>query len=145
MSVAKIFAGLSYDTKYKVGCCIVKNGQILSQGWNGMPSGMDNETRFGKGYTRPEVIHAEANALMKLAKNGGSADEASLFTTHSPCYTCAGLIIQAGIRRIVYDKVYDEEALTYLEERGLEVERIDRSRGLSKKEDRQDELKQSEG
>ncbi len=130
MSVAKIFAGLSHDDKYKVGACIVKDGQILSQGWNGMPSGMDNTTRFGPGLTRPEVIHAEANALMKLAKNGGSADEASLFTTHSPCYTCAGLIIQAGIRRVVYDKVYDEEALTYLKERGLEVERINRTKTI---------------
>ena len=121
MSVAKIFAGLSHDDQYKVGAVIVKNGQILSQGWNGMPSGMDNTTRFGAGYTRPEVIHAEANALMKLAKNGGSADEASLFTTHSPCYTCAGLVVQAGIRRVVYDKVYDEDALIFLKERGLEV------------------------
>ena len=58
---------------------------------------------------------------MKLAKNGGSADEASLFTTHSPCYTCAGLVVQAGIRRVVYDKVYDEDALIFLKERGLEV------------------------
>ena len=133
MSVAKIFAGLSHDDKYKVGAVIVKNGQILSQGWNGMPSGMDNTTRFGAGYTRPEVIHAEANALMKLAKNGGSANEASLFTTHSPCYTCAGLIIQAGIRRIVYDKVYDEEALTYLKERGIDVRRIQRGNRLPRK------------
>ena len=131
MSVAKIFAGLSYDDKYKVGACIVKDGQILSQGWNGMPSGMDNTTRFGPGYTRPEVIHAEANALMKLAKNGGSADEASLFTTHSPCYTCAGLVVQAGIRRVVYDKVYEQEAIDFLKERGITVEPIDRSSRLS--------------
>ena len=134
MSVAKIFAGLSHDDKYKVGAVIVKDGQILSQGWNGMPSGMDNTTRFGPGYTRPEVIHAEANALMKLAKNGGSADEASLFTTHSPCYTCAGLVVQAGIRRIVYDKVYDEDALIFLKERGLDVQRIDRSSRLPSRE-----------
>ena len=82
----------------------------------------------------PEVIHAEANALMKLAKNGGSADEASLFTTHSPCYTCAGLVVQAGIRRIVYDKVYDEDALIFLKERGLDVQRIDRNNRLHKRE-----------
>ena len=133
MSVAKIFGGLSYDDKYKVGAVIVKDGQILSQGWNGMPSGMDNTTRFGPGYTRPEVIHAEANALMKLAKNGGSADEASLFTTHSPCYTCAGLVVQAGIRRVVYDKVYEQEAIDFLKERGITVEPIDRSGRLSRR------------
>ena len=130
MSVAKIFGGLSHDVNYKVGCCIVKDGQILSQGWNGMPSGMPNNTRLDNGYTRPEVVHAESNALMKLAKNGGSADEASLFTTHSPCYTCAGLIMQAGIRRVVYDKVYDEDALIFLKERGLEVECITRGSRL---------------
>ena len=133
MSVAKIFGGLSHDTDYKVGCCIVKAGQILSQGWNGMPSGMDNTTRFGNGYTRPEVVHAESNALMKLAKNGGSADEASLFTTHSPCYTCAGLIVQAGIRRVVYDKIYDEDAIEFLKARGLDVQRINRSSRLHKR------------
>ena len=99
---------------------------------------MDNTTRFGAGYTRPEVIHAEANALMKLAKNGGSADEASIFTTHSPCYTCAGLIVQAGIRRIVYDKVYDEEAIEFLKKRGLDVQRIDRSSKLHSRKTTED-------
>ena len=138
MSVAKIFAGLSHDDQYKVGAVIVKNGQILSQGWNGMPSGMDNTTRSDAGLTRPEVIHAEANALMKLAKNGGSADEASIFTTHSPCYTCAGLIVQAGIRRIVYDKVYDEEAIEFLKKRGLDVQRIDRSSKLHSRKTTED-------
>ena len=131
MQVAEIFAGLSHDTKCKVGCCIVKDGQILSQGWNGMPAGMDNEMRFGAGYTRPEVIHSEANALMKLAKNGGRSDEATLYTTHSPCYTCSGLIIQSGIIRVVYRDVYDEDALQFLQERGIVCGRIKRTEHIS--------------
>ena len=70
---------------------------------------------------------------MKLAKNGGSADEASLFTTHSPCYTCAGLVVQAGIRRVVYDKVYEQEAIDFLKARGITIEPIDRSSRLSRR------------
>ena len=124
MEVAEIFGGLSHDTNYKVGAVIVKNGQILSQGWNGMPSGMDNHTRMADGTTRPEVIHAEANALMKLASNGGSAANATVYTTHSPCYSCAGLLIQAGIRRVCYASIYDEQSLQFLKDRGIKVECI---------------------
>ena len=129
MAVAEIFAGLSHDTKYKVGCCIVKDGQILSQGWNGMPSGMENETRC-RGITKPEVIHSEANALMKLARNGGQSNEATLYTTHSPCYTCSGLIIQSGIRRVVYRDVYDKASLEFLRERGIACECIKRTKRI---------------
>ena len=121
MEVAGIFARLSHDDQYKVGAVIVKDGQILSQGWNGMPSGMPNETREG-GTTRPEVIHAEANALMKLASNGGSAKGATVYTIFSPCYSCAGLLIQAGIKRIIYESIYDKQSLKFLKERGIEVE-----------------------
>ena len=124
MEVAKIFAGLSHDSTYQVGAVIVKDGQILSQGWNGMPSGMDNNTRDINGQTRPEVIHAESNALMKLAKNGGAANGATLYCTHNPCYSCASLVVQSGISRIVYSDVYDKKSLGFLRERGISIECI---------------------
>ena len=133
MDVAEIFAGLSHDEKHQVGCCIVSNGQILSQGWNGMVSGMDNQTRDDKGNTKPEVVHSEANALMKLAKNGGRADEATLYCTHSPCYTCSGLVIQSGIKRVVYRDVYDIKAIKFLQDRGIMIEQIKR---LSNQQDK---------
>ena len=108
---------MSKDNRYKVGSIIVKDGQILSQGWNGMPSGMKNDTRDSKGKTKPEVIHSEANALMKLAKHGGNCNDATIYCTYSPCWGCAKLILQAGIKRLVYNKVYDKEALAFITER----------------------------
>lgn len=131
MEIAQIMGDLSHDTNIKVGAVIVKNGQILSQGWNGMPNGMDNNTRMADGTTRPEVIHAEANALMKLARNGGSAEDATVYTTFSPCYSCAGLLIQAGVQRVCYKNAYDEKSIKFLKERGIIVERIESSRGVS--------------
>ena len=125
IKVAEIFAGLSHDTRIKVGCCIVKDGQILSQGWNGMPSGMNNDTRDLNGYTNKEVIHAETNALTKLAKNGGNANGATIYCTHSPCYNCSLLLLQSGITRVCYAKVYDTKAIAFLQERGLQIECID--------------------
>ena len=85
MDIAERVGEMSYDEAYKVGSIIVKNGQILSQGWNGMPSGMSNTTRID-GFTRPEVIHSEANALMKLAKHGGNCEGATIYCTYSPCW-----------------------------------------------------------
>ena len=119
---------MSYDDKFKVGSIIVKDGQILSQGWNGMPSGMDNTTRVN-GVTRPEVIHSEANALMKLAKHGGNANGATIYCTYSPCWDCALLILQAGIKRVVYEHVYNQESLDFLKER-IEHARFDPSEGI---------------
>ena len=124
MEVAKLFGNLSHDNNYKVGAVIVKNGQILSQGWNGMPAGMDNTTRTADGTTRPELIHAEANALMKLARNGGSAEHATVYTTFSPCYSCAGLLIQAGVQRVCFENIYDQASLKFLKERGVSIVHI---------------------
>ncbi len=124
MGVAEIFADLSHGTEIRVGSCVVHEGQILSQGWNGMPAGMGNDTRNGEGLTNPEVIHAEANALMKLAKNGGRAFGATVYTTHSPCYNCAGLLLQAGVKRVVYRDEYDKKAVKFLKERGVKVDCI---------------------
>ena len=120
VSIADRISALSYDDRIKVGSIIVKDGQILSQGWNGMPTGMPNKTRVD-GVTKPEVIHSEANALMKLAKNGGGSNGATIYCTHSPCYNCALLLLQAGITRVVYKEEYCIKSIKFLKERGLEV------------------------
>ena len=83
-----------------------------------------NTTRDPAGITLPHVIHSEANALMKLAKNGGGADGATIYCTHSPCYHCSLLLLQAGIARVVYTDVYTQEAIDFLKERGVIVECI---------------------
>lgn len=117
MDMAHVTSWQSHDEQYKVGSVIVKDGQVLSQGWNGTPSGMDNTTRHHTGATKKEVIHSEANALMKLARNGGGSKDATIYCTHSPCWDCAKLIIQAGITRVVFDQVYDVESWQFLKER----------------------------
>ena len=132
MDIAERIGHMSHD-KYKVGSIIVKDGQILSQGWNGMPSGMSNTTRTD-GLTNPEVIHSEANALMKLAKHGGNCNGATIYCTYSPCWGCAKLILQAGIKRLVFNTIYDFDALTFMNER-IECERINTSEELPDGED----------
>jgi dCMP deaminase len=100
---------LSKAKRKKVGCLIVKGGQIISDGYNGTPAGYDNnceyETRFGY-ETKPEVLHAESNALMKLAKSTNSSKDSTIYLTMSPCFDCAKLIIQAGVKRVVYSHTY---------------------------------------
>ena len=122
--MAHLVAGQSHDDEVKVGSVIVRDGQVLSQGWNGMPTGMDNQTRHHTGATKQEVIHSEANALMKLAKNGGGSDRSTIYCTHSPCWECAKLLLQAGIQRVVYTHCYDEQSVLFMKERGLELESI---------------------
>jgi len=100
---------LSKAKRKKVGCLIVKDGQIISDGYNGTPAGYDNtceyETRFVY-ETKPEVLHAESNALMKLAKSTNSSKDSTIYLTMSPCFDCAKLIIQAGVKRVVYSDTY---------------------------------------
>ena len=100
---------LSKAKRKKVGCLIVKDGQIISDGYNGTPAGYDNnceyETRFGY-ETKPEVLHAESNALMKLAKSTNSSKDSTIYLAMSPCFDCAKLIIQAGVKRVVYRDTY---------------------------------------
>ena len=114
---------MSHDDKYKVGCVIVKDDNIISMGWNGTPSGCDNTTRVD-GITLPEVIHSEANAITKLAKGGGSADGAVLYCTHSPCWECAKLVLQSGITRVVHRRIYDVQSAVWLEKMGVKVDSI---------------------
>lgn len=144
LKVAHVFSELSYDEQIKVGSIIVRDGRVLSQGWNGMPAGMPNETRHVCKTTRPEVIHSEANALMKLARTGGGSEGATIYTTHSPCMECSKLILQAGIIRVVYDEMYDSYALQFLKERGLDVKTYRSGDQVPIRESREDKRKQSE-
>jgi len=109
LQMANLWGQLSKAKRKKVGCLIVRDGHIISDGYNGTPSGYDNnceyETRFGY-ETKPEVLHAESNALMKLAKSTTSSDNSTVYLTMSPCFECAKLIIQAGVKRVVYGEAY---------------------------------------
>ena len=109
LKMADEWGQLSKARRRKVGCLIVKDSQIISDGYNGTPAGYDNncecETRFGY-ETKPEVLHAESNALMKLAKSTNSSKDSTIYLTMSPCFECAKLIIQAGVKRVVYNEVY---------------------------------------
>lgn len=122
MDLAVRIGQMSYDNRYKVGCVIVLKGQIISQGWNGMPSGYPNRMRDDDGKTLPEVIHSEDNALRKLKKQKMSAKGATIYCTFSPCCNCVELLKKAGIKRVVYKTTYDRKALELL--KGIKHERI---------------------
>jgi dCMP deaminase len=138
---------MSNAIRKKVGCLIVKDGQIISDGYNGTPSGFDNicedelytfderdwygdqswiedkvKKRFYKLVTKPEVLHAESNALMKLARSTNSSEGATVYCTYSPCFDCAKLIIQAGIKKVVYEESYRcEKGLDLLKKANIEI------------------------
>lgn len=127
MKMAQASAELSYAERAKVGCVIVSpDGQIISQGYNGMPSGMDNcceHEEDGKLVSNKEVLHAESNAITKCAKWGGRTDWATIYVTLSPCIDCAKLIVQAGIKRVVYGEKYrNTEGLDLLRRAHVETE-----------------------
>lgn len=126
MRMAEIWAENSYCKRRKVGALLVKNRMIISDGFNGTPSGFENICEDENGITKPYVLHAEANAISKVAKSGNDSEGATLYVTASPCIECSKLIIQAGIRRVVY---HDEYRLTdgvdLLRRAGIEVEKID--------------------
>lgn len=127
LATAKLFGGLSYSEKKKVGTVIAKDGRILATGYNGTVSGFDNtcETYYfleDKLVTSPYVIHAEQNALMFCAKNGIPTDGTTMYITLSPCATCAKLIVQAGIKRVVFLECYkDLGGLNFLQLAGVEL------------------------
>ena len=104
--VAERVSQLSHAQRLKVGAVIVKDDRILSYGYNGMPSGFDNICETQNNVTRPEVVHAEMNAIAKVAKHSESCDDASIFITHSPCVECAKLILQSGISSVYYSHDY---------------------------------------
>ena len=123
--MATEWAKLSYCTRKQVGALIVKDKMIISDGYNGTPSGFENVCETKKGNTKWYVLHAEANAILKCAKHGISCKGGTLYLTVSPCKDCSKLIHQAGIKRLVYLNDYkDPEGLTFLEKAKVEVEKI---------------------
>ena len=126
MQMAAIWASNSYCKRRQVGALIVKDRMIISDGYNGTPSGFENICEDENGVTKPYVLHAEANAISKVAKSGNSAEGATLYVTASPCMECAKLIIQSGIRRVVYRDEYRlTDGIDLLRRAGVEVEKID--------------------
>lgn len=106
LRMASIWAENSYCTRRKVGAIIVKDKMIISDGYNGTPAGFENVCEDESGLTKPYVLHAEANAITKVACSNNSSDGATLYVTASPCLECAKLIIQAGIKRVVFNDLY---------------------------------------
>lgn len=106
LRMAGIWAENSYCQRRKVGAIIVKDKMIISDGYNGTPAGFENVCEDSNGLTKPYVLHAEANAITKVARSNNSSDGSTLYVTASPCMECAKLIIQAGIRRVVFNDLY---------------------------------------
>lgn len=124
--MAHVWAKNSYCERRKVGALIVKNRMIISDGYNGTPSGFENICEDETGTTKPYVLHAEANAITKVAKSNNSSEGATLYITDSPCIECAKLIIQAGIQRVVYSKRYRiTHGIDLLERAGVMVEQLE--------------------
>ena len=122
LEVARVYGELSSANRLKVGCIIVKDDRIISIGYNGMPSGASNVCEEN-GETKPEVLHAEANAITKLARSTESSDDAYMFTTYAPCLNCVKLILQSGIRELHYEYDYkNSEGIDLLEKLWLNTE-----------------------
>ncbi len=120
--MARVWATNSYCKRRQVGALIVKDRMIISDGYNGTPSGFENECEDENNSSKPYVLHAEANAITKVAKSNNSSENATLYITASPCMDCAKLIIQAGIIRVVYaDEYRIIDGIELLEKAGIEV------------------------
>lgn len=125
MKMALEWAKLSHCTRKQVGALLVKDGMIISDGYNGTPTGFPNDCEDAQGLTFWYVLHAEANAIMKVARSTNNARNATLYLTHSPCKDCSKLILQAGIKRLVYLDAYkDLSGLELLEKGGVLIEKI---------------------
>jgi dCMP deaminase len=133
MKTAETFAELSHARRLHVGAIVVKDDRIISIGYNGMPAGWDNncedEIIDDRWYvtlkTKPEVLHAETNAIAKLAKSTESGNGADIFITHAPCLDCAKLIYQSGIKRVFFGEAYrDDSGIKFLKASGIDVEQI---------------------
>lgn len=123
LRMARIWSENSYCQRRKVGALVVKNKMIISDGYNGTPSGFENVCETEDNVTKPYVLHAEANAITKLARSENNSDGATLYVTASPCIECAKLIIQAGIKRVVFGEKYRlEDGINLLKRANIEVE-----------------------
>lgn len=122
LRMAMIWSENSYCQRRQVGCLVVKDNSIISDGYNGTPSGFENVCENDNNVTKPYVLHAEANAITKLARSHNNSDGATLYVTDSPCIECAKLIIQSGIRRIVFARQYRlTDGIDLLRRAGLEI------------------------
>lgn len=126
LRMAHIWAENSYCIRRKVGALLVKDGTIISDGFNGTPSGFENICEDENNISKPYVLHAEANAITKIARSSQNSDGATLYVTASPCIDCAKLIIQSGIRRVVYGEKYRlDDGIRLLERAGIETTYMD--------------------
>ena len=126
LEMAEIWAQNSYCKRRKVGALLVKDRMIISDGYNGTPSGFENVCEDENDVTKPYVLHAEANAITKVAKSGNSSEGATLYVTASPCLECSKLIIQSGVKRVVYRDEYRlTDGIDLLRRAGIQVEKVD--------------------
>lgn len=122
LRMARVWAENSYCKRRKVGALVVKDKMIISDGYNGTPSGFENVCEDENSVTKPYVLHAEANAITKLARSSNNSDGSTLYVTSSPCIECAKLIIQAGIKRVVYSEKYRiQDGIELLQRADVEV------------------------
>lgn len=125
LRMAAIWAENSYCSRRRVGAILVKDKMIISDGYNGTPSGFPNKCEDENGVTFPYVLHAEANAITKVARSGNSSEGSTLYVTTSPCIECSKLIIQAGIKRVVFSEMYRmRDGLDLLEAAGIELRHL---------------------
>ncbi|MDM8146820.1 dCMP deaminase family protein [Bacteroides eggerthii] len=122
LRMAHIWSENSYCKRRQVGALIVKDKMIISDGYNGTPSGFENVCEDENNQTLPYVLHAEANAITKIARSGNNSENATLYVTDAPCIECSKLIIQAGIKRVIYSRNYRlEDGINLLRKAGVEV------------------------
>ena len=120
--MARVWAENSYCVRRQVGALMVKDQRIISDGYNGTPSGFENVCEDENNVSKPYVLHAEANAISKVARSHNSSDGATLYVTASPCIECSKLIIQAGIKRVIYGELYRlTDGIDLLKRAGVEV------------------------
>ena len=126
LRMARIWAENSYCERRKVGAIVVKDKMIISYGYNGTPEGFENVCEDSNQITKPYVLHAEANAITKLARSSNNSEGATLYVTASPCIECSKLIIQSGIKRVVYGEKYRlEDGINLLKRAGVDVEYLE--------------------
>lgn len=125
MQTAEVYAKLSSAKRLEVGCVVVKDNTIIGIGYNGMPSGWTNECEDENFKTKPEVLHAETNALAKIARSTNSSEGATMFVTHSPCLDCAKLVYQSGINNVYYRSNYrSDDGINFLIKAGVNVQKV---------------------
>ena len=126
LRMARIWAENSYCERRKVGAIVVKDKMIISDGYNGTPEGFENVCEDSNHITKPYVLHSEANAITKLARSSNNSEGATLYVTASPCIECSKLIIQSGIKRVVYGEKYRlEDGINLLKRAGVDVEYLE--------------------